>query len=299
MYDDQQARQALRSPPDSRAAGPAGSGGKRRRTRSTDVIVSIVLPWLIFLLVISLFLFAYHDMSPLVWILIAACLGLAMVFLFLGVLARHGTFLAIGLLCLTSVVAGVATGLWLHSEYLERFWQLDAGQEYREIHPLANTSHTADASVIHFQNGSFVDSARTVGYVSQGRIYCVAPVSRRGPYNTRVSYWAVGRDCCEMRSNFECGSSRDLGAQTAVTALPNREYLAAVHEALSVYGLERVENAQLVSFVNSPQDMIGDMWDEALSIALIAMIFDLLLVSMAGVLVAKVIIPPPPPTPVR
>jgi len=273
-----------------RSAGPKP---KARRTRATDIIVSIVLPWLIFFLVISLFLFAYHDMRVLVWMLIILCFGLALLFLILGRAARHGTFLAIGFLCMVSVLAGVTVGLWIKNEYLHRYWQLDDGQVYENISPISNSAATADASIIHFRNGTFVDDMRTVGFVAQGSIYCVAPFGIPGPYTSRVEYWAVGINCCEKRMNFECGTAREPGNLSAVVEVPSRQFKAAIQQAQSIYGVTSADSMQLLNVMGNPNDFVDEMWDEAMSIALIAMILDLLICALAGMVIAKVLIPIP------
>lgn len=272
-------------------SSPGSVRPKRRRTHFTDIVVSIVLPWLVFFLVISLFLFAYHDMQGIVWIFITLCFGLALLFLILGSAARHGTFLAIGFLCLTSVIVGTVVGLWLYNEFLKRYWQLDSGMEYKNVDPMADAKKTSDAGVIHFEDNVFVDDKRTIGFVTNGGIFCVAPVVAPPNYMSSVQYWAVGEDCCEKRSNFDCGTSRDANATTAITEQRNKPYSQAIAEAESVYGLNSTEGAQVVSFVADPKEAIGDIWDETLTIALVAMIMDLCICAVAGLVLAKILIP--------
>jgi len=257
--------------------------------RFTDLAISVVLPWLVFFLVTSLFLFAYHEMEMIVWILVALCGGLALLFLVLGACARHGSFLAIGFLCLTSVVVGVVVGLWLHTEYLERYWQLDSGQEYREVQPTADAKLTRDAAVIHFAPKTFVDDRRTIGFVAGGGILCLAPVATSFNYNSVIQYWAVGEDCCEMRCNFDCGTARELGPLTGVTEPRGDLYDRAIAQAMSVYGMNTTADAQLVSLVRDPKAVISDIWDETLTIALIAMIMDLCMCIVAGLMIARIL----------
>eukprot|EP00446_Apocalathium_sp_SHHI-4_P030472 CAMPEP_0177232656 /NCGR_PEP_ID=MMETSP0367-20130122/43440_1 /TAXON_ID=447022 ORGANISM="Scrippsiella hangoei-like, Strain SHHI-4" /NCGR_SAMPLE_ID=MMETSP0367 /ASSEMBLY_ACC=CAM_ASM_000362 /LENGTH=334 /DNA_ID=CAMNT_0018683319 /DNA_START=16 /DNA_END=1020 /DNA_ORIENTATION=+ len=274
------------------SSGPLMSYGgqpKRRPARLADVATAVVLPWLVFFLVLSLFLFAYHEMEMVVWILITLCGGLSMLFLCLGACARHGSFLAVGFLCATSVGMASACGLWLNSTYLERYWELDAGQEFKHVAPTSSAKETAGASVIHFTEGTFVDDRRTLGFVAGGIVLCLAPVVAPDAPAALVEYWAVGEDCCEMRCNFDCGTARDLGATTAVTERRGPLYNKAIAQAMSVYGLNSTDDAQLVSFVNNPKAVIADIWDESLTIALIAMIMDLCMCVVAGLVVARVL----------
>mmetsp|Transcript_113389 Transcript_113389/g.353497 ORF Transcript_113389/g.353497 Transcript_113389/m.353497 type:complete len:300 (-) Transcript_113389:133-1032(-) len=265
---------------------------KRQRTRVVDIAVAVVLPWLVFFLVISLFLFAFHDMKVVVYCLLAACLALALLFLALGCASRSGSFLAIGYLCLISLIVGTAVGFWLDREYLQRYWELDNGREYRDVDPSAGANETRDAGVVHFARGAFVDDRRTVGFVADGGIFCVAPVALRARPGAAVAFWAVGEDCCEMRSGFDCGTSREIGAATAVVERRTQVYARAIEEAVSVYGVGGPANSsKLVSFVGDPQVVIGDIWDEALTIALIALIIDLAMCGVAGLVLAKVLLP--------
>jgi len=246
-----------------------------------------------FFLVVSLFLFAYRDMKVLTWCIMSACLVLGLFFMVLGCMSHTGTFLAVGCLCLTSLVVGAGVGFWLDKEYLQRYWELDNGMEYKDVNPMDSRT-PVDMGVLHFMAGTFVDDRRTIGYVVDGAIFCVAPVALQAHFNTTVTYWAVGEDCCQMRSGFDCGVSRDLDSVTAVMEKPAKEFSKAIEEAVSVYGINSTANSTvMVSFVSDPEVVTGDIWDEALTIALIAMIMDLCLSAVAGLMLARILNSPP------
>lgn len=284
--------------------GPLGSsstaGGwpkraSRRRNRLADVTVSVALPWLVFFLVTSLFLFAYHEMKIVVMALIGLCFCLSLLFLGLGAWGRHPTFLVIGFMCMTSVSVASAVGVWLDGEYLQRYWQLETGSEYKDVNPASDPKSTTGAGVITFLSDAFVDDSRTVGFVADGGIFCVAPVVMPPFYSNKVSFWAVGSDCCQQRSNFDCGAAREPGAlqKSALAEPPQSRYSEAIAEAVSVYGLDHQDGVQLVSFVNNPRAVITEMWDQSLIIALAAMIVDLVMCILAGIVIAKVLLPAP------
>eukprot|EP00415_Alexandrium_ostenfeldii_P003548 UN3548 len=155
-----------------------------------------------FFLVVSLFLFAYYDMKVLTWCIMSACLVLGRFFLMLGCMSHTGAFLAVGCLCLTSLVVGAGVGFWLDKECLQRYWELDNGMEYKDVNP-TDSRTPVDMGVLHFIAGTFVDNRRTIGYVVDGGIFCVAPVALQAHFNTTVTYWAVGEVCCQMRSGFD------------------------------------------------------------------------------------------------
>jgi len=273
------------------AVGSQGQWPKRaskRRNRIADLTVSVALPWLVFFLVTSLFVFAYHEMKLVVWILTGLCLCLAMLFLILGVHGRHATFLAIGFTCLTSVIVATVLGVWLNGQYLERYYQLESGQEYQDVDPTSDPTTTKDAAIINFAAEAFVDDSRTLGFVADGAIFCAAPVVTPPYYTTEVSYWAVGSDCCQQRSGFDCGTARDLGSTSALIEPWQSRYADAVAEASSVYGLPSMKGAQLVSFVYKPQTVVNNLWEETLTIALIASLMDFLICLFAGVVIARI-----------
>mmetsp|Transcript_90036 Transcript_90036/g.278502 ORF Transcript_90036/g.278502 Transcript_90036/m.278502 type:complete len:146 (-) Transcript_90036:140-577(-) len=128
-----------------------------------------------------------------------------------------------------------------------------------------------------------------MGYVVDGGIFCVAPVALQPYADVPVYYWAVGEDCCQMRSHFDCGTARDADANTAVVERSSEVYAKAIDQAVSVYGVKTTTNSsKMVSFVSDPQAVIGDIWDEALTIALIAMILDLGMCAIVGLVLAKI-----------
>jgi len=273
---------------------PPGQKSRRSPSGFPDLAIATILPFLVFFLCVSLFVFAYHDMERIVWILIGLCASLALLFLGLGACARHVAFLAIGFLCFAAVALGTGVGLWLHREYLVRYWELQAGRLYQGVLPTADPKDTRDASVIQFAPSTFVDDKRTLGYVTGGGLLCVAPVVSPGIFSSEVKYWAVGDDCCEKRTNFDCGTSREPGAVSAVTVRRSDLYTRAINQAMSIYGLTSTADAQLVSFVSDTKGAIGDIWDEALTIALIAMIADLCMCAVAGLVLSRVLSTPSP-----
>jgi len=269
------------------------SSSKQKRPSArktfTDVTLTVVLPWLVFFLVMSLFLFAFHEVRVLTWAVVGLITGLAALFLVLGSVSGHVAFVAVGFLSFFSIAGAVGTGLWLNGAYLDRYYELDAGLEFKEVLPTADAKQTKGAAIIRFSAGSFVDDRRTLGFIADGGILCLAPVVTPGELSAQVQYWAVGEDCCEKRCNFDCGSSRDMGALSAVVERREPVHEKALAEAAAVYGLNVTSSAQLVNFVGNPKAAIGELWDETLTLSLIAMILDLCVCAMAGVLVAKIL----------
>lgn len=262
-----------------------------KRGRIMDVTISVVLPFLIFFLCTCLFLFTYHDMKMTVWYLVGGCGALSLLFLLIGACLKHSTFVALGLLCAISVTGGTLFGNWMHERYLVRYWQLTTGMEYKDVDPSAFPGTTADGSVLHFVRGTIVDDRATIGFEAAGSMYCVAPVVYGLMPNAPRGYWAVGEDCCRQRSEFDCGTAREAGgADTAVVEWDDVHFREAIQEAESVYGLESLGNdTQLLRFVSSPQAVVADLWEQALTVALVALLMELGVCAIAGMMVAKML----------
>lgn len=270
---------------------PLLQGGRPRkrpmRSRVTDVAVSIALPWLMFFLLLCLFLFMYHNVKELIWVVIGLCGTLALLFTVIGTMSRHMIFLALGFLCLAAIIVGTTIGLFLDSVYLIRYWHLENGVRYKDIDPTSPAGATSDAGIVTFVNLSFVDDQRTLGFVWDDQINCVAPVVLPTQYTPRVEYWAAGVDCCQKRTNFDCGSARESGPLRAVVAEHNALYAKAVTMASSVYRTESAAEAQFVEFVDDPEEHILDIWDEAVMVALMATLMHLVASIVAGLLLAR------------
>mmetsp|Transcript_62271 Transcript_62271/g.131639 ORF Transcript_62271/g.131639 Transcript_62271/m.131639 type:complete len:347 (-) Transcript_62271:37-1077(-) len=272
--------------------GLSSSASRRTRFPTAEVAVVVILPWLVFFMVLSLFMFAYHEMERLVWLLSGLCAAMSTAFLCVGACGRHATFLAVGFLCLSSVGMAVGCGQWVTSTYLVRFWQLDAGPEFQDVSPVARSPDDTHSATLYFAEGTFVDDQRTLGFITRQGLVCVAPVSKIGAPDAKVQFWAVGEDCCEPRSNFDCGTSRQESLQKVaivenVVDWPS-EFQKAARMAASVHAVSQPsQEAQFVRFVSDPKAAISDLWNEALSVSLLAMVLDLLMCLLAGLVVGK------------
>jgi len=209
-----------------------------RRSKATDAVILIVLPWLMFFLIACLFLFAY-KVRTLVWILVGICAALALLFVVIGAAARHQIFLALGFLCLAAITVSISVGLYVDDEYLAYHTKIDSGTEYKDVDPKADAGQLTDAGEVHFRNTTFVDNYRTLGFVEAGEMYCVAPIVLPPKYSSNVQFWASGHNCCDMRMNFDCRDAMDPteGKMKGVVQKDLNGFTKAIDEAKSVYKL--------------------------------------------------------------
>eukprot|EP00403_Amphidinium_massartii_P014289 CAMPEP_0178423230 /NCGR_PEP_ID=MMETSP0689_2-20121128/27581_1 /TAXON_ID=160604 /ORGANISM="Amphidinium massartii, Strain CS-259" /LENGTH=319 /DNA_ID=CAMNT_0020044817 /DNA_START=128 /DNA_END=1087 /DNA_ORIENTATION=+ len=263
---------------------------RETRNKSADMALAVTLPWIIFFISLCLFIFAYDDIQILVWIALVFFSLIAVLVMALGVLSGQPLYLGVGLLCVSAIVLASALGVYLDEEYLNRYGQLDGGTRYTNVNPTQNVSATADASVLSFMNFTFVDDRRTIGWVEDQEIACIAPVVVPPVYRQDMGYWATGINCCDMRSNFDCGAARDRGTLKAVVAVEDERYRKALKEAKAVYGIStNASDAMLLSFVEDPDGMIGGLWDQAIMVGLLASLIYLLVSVMAGLMLSRVL----------
>lgn len=254
------------------------------RNHYLDIGISIAVPWVLFTFLLVLFMF-YHDVKFLVWLYIYSCLAGAVVMMCLGGAARHGLFFLLGLTTLVSVIIGINVGFYIDSEYLEYYEAVNGGITYNNVDPTSQASAKVDAGVLDFSNTSFVDDWRTIGYVIDGSIHCIAPVTKETAQSKEIQYWATGVNCCEKRSHFDCGSAMESHTKKAIVAKKSKYWSKAVAEATSVYNLTSSSEARFLTFVDDPSDAQDDIWADAVFIALMADILHLCAMSAAVFLV--------------
>jgi hypothetical protein len=150
-----------------------------------------------------------------------------------------------------------------------------SGRTYENVSPLAVPAEYADAGVMDFAEDAALDTSRSFGYKAQDFTYCVAPVvstkasvhpDSAGP---KVSFWAVGQDCCGNRNQFECdgaGSNefrnaftvkeadKDVLTQFLVPKSHKAMYFKAIAAAKAVHNLRSAdeENILLIRWTADP-----------------------------------------------
>jgi len=256
-----------------------------------DLALAVAVPWLTFVSILLFFLFLYKDVPGLAWGFAAAfAAGSSLVFC-VGAATRHSLFMAVGWLCLAAVVAGVLLSTYLQAEYLDYYFQVRRGTRFTHVNPSDSPAHTPGAGVLQFIPGTIADDYRTIGFVSGGHIYCVAPIADQATevYPQAINYWAAGVDCCEKRQKFNCGASQDPEALTTILAPPRLNFERAVAQAKSVYNITSPESAQLVTFVASVKQVQSGIWAEAINVILVAGAVHLGISLIAGIILLEML----------
>lgn len=258
---------------------------RQQRNTYKDIAVSIALPWVCFTVLLLLFT-VYRDFKLFVWCFASASFLFAILLVCVGGAARHGAFLLLGSTTLASVCSGVMVGYHMDSEYLAYYNTVRDGVVYKNVDATGHAGAKVDAGVLLFANDTLVDDRRTVGFVADGTIHCVAPVAKETIYSRSVQYWATGTDCCQRRSNFDCGTAMaSIGARSAIVAKPSEHFASAIEEAVSVYNLRSTSEALLLTFVDDPVKARDDIWECAIYTVLVSVVVHFLVMSTAVVLV--------------
>lgn len=198
-------------------------------------------PWLITVTLLVLFTYAYQFFPHVVLAYAATCHTVPFSLSVLFAVNRRRPLMALAMMMLVAAVLGSAGGIIAKDSYMHQYWEMRDAPSVGGLDPLAgeHNSSLATAGQLTFVDGTFVDDRRTLGYVSNGEIYCVAPVVRPPSYASDVRFWAAGVGCCEMRSNFVCDSGApQTGAfVTFRVRQSTTKFLAAAREAQSVFNL--------------------------------------------------------------
>merc|ERR550514_1086119 len=109
-------------------------------------------------------------------------------------------------------VTGTMTGIYIYDQHGIQTGFYRNARDYENIVPHEPTGAIRDAGRITFSEGTYVDSARSVGYVveTETSMWCIAPVRDEQPLEV-VQYWAVGPDCCSSTGDFNCDDSAVSG----------------------------------------------------------------------------------------
>jgi len=268
---------------------PAAPFRKGWNSRPVDLVVTVLLPWLVFTLIVCLFAFAYQEFAPLVWALVVASLLLALLFVTMGVTVGRGVQLALGSLILTSVGVAVPVGLFIETGFMLDFWRLDNGASYQHMNPFDPGSSHSDATLFDFLPGSSVDVQRSLGYMKRGVVYCVAPI--RGPkgQNDAPQIWATGKDCCAQLGQFTCGDVDDPSASSGVSVPDDAGYFGtAVRMASSTYDFKSSPGHPIfVRWTASASSYKENLWSSAAMLVVASSTVHFAVSACAGVCLAR------------
>lgn len=197
---------------------------------------------------------------------------------------------------LLAVLLGLCTGVYAREAYMHPYYTIALQAEYKDVLASSPGAAYADAGKITFASSSQVDSGSSVGFQDRST-YCVAPIVDSGLRQTpRVSFWAIGYDCCEAKGDFWCGSGGDPAAGVRVppdTALvkERQKFRQAAKQAAATNNLQLGNDLVFLHWVESPTAVQLAMVVKALGICLLGTalyaLLDVALYVAASSLVSK------------
>lgn len=192
-------------------------------------------------------------------------------------------------LALFSAVLPFFVGVKIYVHFYAPYVLAVTGREYTDVPPTAKTAEFADGGILRFTDDAALDTSRSFGLKADDFTYCVAPVVSRAaevhPHSSgpKVTFWAVGKDCCGSRSGFECDGAGETEVRSAFTVrdidhnwvskllvpLTSRpQYLRAVDAAKALHDLksESDDKIILVRWAADPKDTL-EVWSQRAQIA--------------------------------
>lgn len=149
------------------------------------------------------------------------------------------------------------------------------GRKYTDVPSDGKPLEYADAGIIKFASDTTLDTSKAFGYKGDDFTYCAAPVVSRTDYihpmssGPKVTFWAVGLDCCGNRRDFECDGAGETEVKNAFTVneLPKtaitdilvprskREfYMKSVKAAMALHNLySNPDEVILVRWASEPE----------------------------------------------
>mmetsp|Transcript_66678 Transcript_66678/g.124529 ORF Transcript_66678/g.124529 Transcript_66678/m.124529 type:complete len:615 (+) Transcript_66678:56-1900(+) len=237
----------------------------------------VLVPWVFFALMMYPFglPWAKGYAAPVIF---GLCAFLSILFI---LYSRSTGWKLFGLLCLLCVLLGLTLGYDNYSRYLNDYYIYYYSRSHKNVLPSGNPGATKDAGSIVFTSDSYVATSMTVGLKSSS-LYCVAPIMAHTELSSTSSnsssssdsstiapaagYWAVGTDCCQVRSNFECGDAGVSGVHSGLVVIDEpshaeklSKWRSAAELAAGTYGLTLPPS---VTFVYWLEDTSGAIMEQ-------------------------------------
>jgi len=242
---------------------PAKAGLVEKRSRLDLVVVActLIFPWSLFSLLCWFLSFTLHfKQAALCWFVVGS-VGFAIGFggpMSLKVLqarrASHHRVALVKFLFISSLgnwLLGSAAGTYNYWENMQPYYLSASLNSYLAVDVTKqHGQQLMDAGRILFAANSSLDKARSAGYRSAGRVFCVAPVVPNEGKLASYDFWAAGIDCCSgVEPDFHCG---DKGANGGLRILDRSQsmYIQALQQAKAAYGI----SASYPLFITWTQD---------------------------------------------
>mmetsp|Transcript_72345 Transcript_72345/g.125432 ORF Transcript_72345/g.125432 Transcript_72345/m.125432 type:complete len:349 (+) Transcript_72345:137-1183(+) len=285
--------------PGSTAGMPAGATGSHSMLRSgpltqlgagPKLYEFILLPWACAVVILLLILLSEGCSKTMVFLPSMIIMGVCIAYGYKRYKQRRLPEVGVAGLCAISCLAAFIIGMIIYVHFLKKYCGMKGGASYFNVLPSESPMAHADMTSMVFATGTSADSSRTYGYVdgnsATGTIYCVAPMSNEyTAQEAGVSYFAAGTNCCNARSNFQCGEAGSNARGALMLAQEDdapEGFKKAVEGAQYAYNLLPMNGYLLVRVVRDPVAVFNGYWKNSVKLVLVYLGVYLLISCMIG-----------------
>lgn len=235
-------------------------------TTNSAFLAVWVPQFLVFFVLLLLYTYGFMAVPSICVVLSAFCL---MVAASLAVFRKQANvLLPLSMMLPMAVLVGSMAGLYTYDVYAIYPMFYANARIYADLVPSTTAAAVSDGGKLVFSSSSYVDTALSVGYITErGNTYCAAPV-RYPAQGKQIQFWAVGIDCCSTAGEFTCDSAQDSKAKAGIVMFDNvgyfssssfDEYNKAKLKAEAYYSLFSTENPGYVRWVTEDNlDMVSN-----------------------------------------
>jgi len=260
----------------------------RQKKDLINVELSAHLPLFVFLIVGAFFTYGYNTNPTVAWIFVILAVDVILISTWPPkgkTMTRQQCLpLVFGLSWLAAAVTcGTFNAKWM------QVWTWAAHlRGHTDVLPTNDPRVYADAGVLQFAEGVQLDVDGAAGFLAWPHTYCAAPIrstSADAGANAELSFWAIGKDCCNSRGGFDCNSATDPLARSGirVASVPifgadakEDPYNKAVRMAAAASGEVAAEDPVLVIWERSPVSAAYAAWWLATTFFLVQCLFAVL-----------------------
>mmetsp|Transcript_27687 Transcript_27687/g.45340 ORF Transcript_27687/g.45340 Transcript_27687/m.45340 type:complete len:341 (+) Transcript_27687:125-1147(+) len=244
----------------------------RRRINAVPIILSLLIPWFIFVIVCGSVSFYWRYSSPGICCFLVSFI--ACIVIFFGATTYHqyrkravfnepareptwfGPLFVMSLLCW---IFGLVIGNSNFSANMAPYYNFKSFQAYPDVHPgITSGKAVLDGGIFIFTPTTSPDVSKAVSFKTVDT-YCVAPVVSDSKPLIAYDFWAVGKNCCSGdMADFSCGEFNNPAARGGLRLLADNErsfYRLAVQQAEAMYHLKAVHPL----FFYWAQDPVAEM----------------------------------------
>jgi len=223
-------------------------GGQRRTFNFVGICICILMPWVLFCGLYSMFSFTLFYNSPSLCYMLFAVIVIVVVAFGLGSMLKMwrnneeptwNIFLFLS--CLVACAAGFGSGIYNFSQNMQPYYDVSGMNVYPAVDP-ANVlgQQIMDSGHMVFTPASHLDLQKSMGFKNKD-VYCVAPIAVGNQTLATYDFWAVGINCCSGQgADFACGEYSNPSAHSGLRLMheDQRPYFRlAVQQAEAAYNI--------------------------------------------------------------